>query len=144
MLRVRDNVASNNGGRGIYMRDGDTLVMCVSGSDGDVFPAMFRELGLGPLIGKRTWGGVVGISGTGPMIDGGEVSVPQFGSVSVDGEWIIEGHGVDPDIVVENDPKSVLAGRDPQLERGVAEVLKKIQAEPKRMPTRPAPPVKTQ
>ena len=119
------------------------LIDEMSGSDGDVFPAMFRELGLGPLIGKRTWGGVVGIGGTGPMIDGGEVSVPQFGSVSVAGEWIIEGHGVDPDIVVENDPKSVLAGRDPQLERGVAEVLKKIQAEPKRMPTRPAPPVKT-
>ena len=119
------------------------LIDEMSGSDGDIFPAMFRELGLGPLIGKRTWGGVVGIGGTGPMIDGGEVSVPQFGSVSVAGEWIIEGHGVDPDIVVENDPKSVLAGRDPQLERGVAEVLKKIQAEPKRMPTRPAPPVKT-
>jgi tricorn protease len=115
-----------------------------SGSDGDIFPAMFRELGLGPLIGTRTWGGVVGISGTGPLIDGGEVSVPQFGSVSLEGEWIIEGHGVDPDIVVENDLKSILAGRDPQLERGVAEVLKKIQAEPKRMPARPAPPVKTQ
>lgn len=115
-----------------------------SGSDGDIFPYFFREKGLGPLIGTRTWGGVVGISGHGPLIDGGQIFVPEAGSVSVQGEWIIEGHGVDPDIQVENDPKSVLAGRDPQLERGVAEVLKKIQAEPKRMPARPAPPVKTQ
>ncbi|HEX6901539.1 MAG TPA: S41 family peptidase [Thermoanaerobaculia bacterium] len=115
-----------------------------SGSDGDIFPYMFREKGLGPLIGTRTWGGVVGISGRGPLIDGGQIFVPEAGSVSLQGEWIIEGYGVDPDIVVENDPKSVLAGRDPQLERGVAEVLKKIQAEPKRMPARPAPPVKTQ
>jgi tricorn protease len=114
-----------------------------SGSDGDIFPAMFRELGLGPLIGTRTWGGVVGISGHGPLIDGGDIFVPEAGSVSLKGEWIIEGHGVDPDIVVENDVKSVLAGRDPQLERGVAEVLKKIQEDPKAFPKRPADPVKT-
>lgn len=114
-----------------------------SGSDGDVFPAMFRLSGLGPLIGKRTWGGVVGISGGGPLIDGGSVSVPQNGSVSVEGEWIIEGYGVDPDIEVENDPKSVLAGRDPQLERGVEEVMKKIREAPRKMPGRPADPVKT-
>jgi tricorn protease len=114
-----------------------------SSSDGDIFPAMFRLTGLGPLIGKRTWGGVVGIDNTGPLIDGGSISVPSSASASVAGEWIIEGHGVDPDIEVENDPKSVLAGRDPQLERGVAEVLKKIREEPKVMPKRPAPPVKT-
>jgi tricorn protease len=115
-----------------------------SSSDGDIFPAMFREAGLGPLIGKRTWGGVVGISGRGPLIDGGQIFVPESGTGSVKGEWIIEGHGVDPDIVVENDPKSVLAGRDPQLERGVAEVMKKIDAEPRHLPKKPAPPVKTQ
>ena len=115
-----------------------------SGSDGDIFPAMFRQTGLGPLIGKRTWGGVVGIDNTGPLIDGGSVSVPSTGSGSVTGGWIIEGHGVDPDIEVENDPKSVLAGRDLQLERGVEEVLKKMREEPKVLPKRPAPPVKTQ
>lgn len=114
-----------------------------SGSDGDIFPAMFRQTGLGPLIGKRTWGGVVGISGTGPLIDGGQISVPDSGSASVAGEWIIEGHGVDPDIEVENDPVSAIAGRDPQLERGVEEVLKKIREEPLVWPRRPAPPVKT-
>ena len=115
-----------------------------SSSDGDVFPAMFRELGLGPVIGKRSWGGVVGISGHGPLLDGGQVSVPEFASASMQGEWIIEGHGVDPDIEVDNDPKSVLAGRDPQLERAVAEVHKAMRDQPKVWPKRPAPPVKTQ
>jgi tricorn protease len=115
-----------------------------SSSDGDIFPAMFREAGLGPLIGKRSWGGVVGISGHGPLIDGGEIFVPEDGTASVKGEWIIEGHGVDPDIVVENDPKSVLEGRDPQLERAVAEVMKKMDAEPRHLPKKPAGPIKTQ
>ncbi|MFL6232856.1 MAG: S41 family peptidase, partial [Thermoanaerobaculia bacterium] len=115
-----------------------------SGSDGDIFPYMFRQLGLGPLIGTRTWGGVVGINDHGPMIDGGQIFVPEFGSVSLEGQWIIEGHGVDPDIVVENDVKSILDGRDPQLERGVAEVMKRLQEHPKAFPKRPAPPVRTQ
>ena len=115
-----------------------------SSSDGDIFPAMFKQAGLGPLIGKRSWGGVVGISGRGPLIDGGQIFVPEAGSASLEGEWIIEGYGVDPDIVVENDPKSVLAGRDPQLERGVAEVLKKMEAEPRKLPKKPAGPDKTQ
>lgn len=114
-----------------------------SASDGDIFPAMFRQAGLGPLIGKRSWGGVVGITNRGPLIDGGIVNVPEFGFASPDGKWIIEGHGVDPDIVVENDPKSVIEGRDPQLERGVEEVLKLLRQNPKKLPARPAPPVKT-
>ncbi|HWM93724.1 MAG TPA: S41 family peptidase [Thermoanaerobaculia bacterium] len=115
-----------------------------SSSDGDIFPAMFKQAGLGPLIGKRTWGGVVGISGRGPLIDGGQIFVPEAGSASIEGEWIIEGYGVDPDIVVENDPKSVLGGRDPQLERGVAEVMKKMESEPRKLPKKPAGPIKTQ
>src|SRR5512141_1659669 len=84
-----------------------------SASDGDIFPYMFREAGLGPLIGKRSWGGVVGISNRGNLIDGGQVSVPGSAFASKDGQWIIEGYGVDPDIEVDNDPKSVVAGRDP-------------------------------
>jgi len=115
-----------------------------SASDGDIFPAMFRQAGLGPLIGKRSWGGVIGISGRGPLIDGGSVYVPEFGFLSKDGEWSIENHGVDPDIVVENDPKSVIEGRDPQLERGIEEVLKAIKADPRSLPPRPAKyPVRT-
>src|SRR5262249_32543485 len=97
-----------------------------SSSDGDIFPAMFREAALGPLIGKRSWGGVVGINNTGPLIDGGIIFVPTSAFASAKGEWIIEGHGVDPDIEVENEPKAVIAGHDPQLERGVQEIMKKI------------------
>lgn len=114
-----------------------------SASDGDIFPYRFREAGLGPLIGKRSWGGVVGITDHGPLIDGGTVNVPQFGTNAVDGSWVIEGIGVEPDIVVENDPKSVIAGRDPQLERAVEEVLRMMREEPRSLPDRPAPPVKT-
>src|SRR2546421_7257275 len=79
-----------------------------SASDGDIFPAMFREAGLGQLIGKRSWGGVVGISNRGPLIDGGSISVPESGFANTKGEWIIEGYGVDPDIEVENEPKALI------------------------------------
>jgi tricorn protease len=113
-----------------------------SASDGDIFPFMFRKAGLGPLVGKRSWGGVVGITGLGPLLDGGTVFVPISGTNDVDGKWVIEGHGVDPDIVVENDPRSVIAGRDPQLERAVAELVSRMDAEPMRLPSRPPDPVK--
>jgi tricorn protease len=116
------------------------LLNGTSASDGDIFPAMFKQAGLGPLIGVRSWGGVTGITSHGPLIDGGQVNVPEFGFTSVDGKWIIEGHGVDPDIEVQNDPKSVIEGRDPQLERGVQEILKLIQEHPKHLPERPTPP----
>jgi len=113
-----------------------------SASDGDIFPAMFKQAGLGPLIGKRSWGGVTGITSHGPLIDGGQVNVPEFGFTSVDGRWIIEGHGVDPDIEVDNDPKSVIEGRDPQLDRAIQEVLRLMAEHPKHLPARPAPPVR--
>jgi len=115
-----------------------------SSSDGDIFPYMFRQAGLGPLIGKRSWGGVVGISGRGPLIDGGIIYVPESATAGAKGEWVIEGHGVDPDIEVDNDPKSVIAGRDPQLERAIAEVMKQLQAKPATLPSKPAPPIKTE
>jgi len=114
-----------------------------SASDGDIFPAMFREAGLGPLIGKRSWGGVVGISNRGTLIDGGSVFVPEFGFVSAKGEWVIEGYGVDPDIEVENDPKAVIEGKDPQLERAVTEVMNRLKAQPTGLPARAPSPVKT-
>jgi tricorn protease len=114
-----------------------------SASDGDIFPYMFRAAGLGPLVGKRSWGGVVGISNRGGLIDGGGVSVPESALANLKGEWIIEGYGVDPDIEIDNDPRSVIAGRDPQLEKAVEEVMKKISANPKKLPNRPAAPVKT-
>jgi tricorn protease len=113
-----------------------------SASDGDIFPSMFREAGLGPLIGKRSWGGVVGITNRGPLIDGGAVNVPEFGLANKNGEWIIEGYGVDPDIEVDNDPQSVIAGKDPQLERAITEIMARLKA-PVKLPPKPAPPVKT-
>jgi tricorn protease len=113
-----------------------------SSSDGDIFPYMFREAGLGPLIGRRSWGGGVGISNTGPLIDGGTIFTPLSGLANTKGEWVIEGHGVDPDIDVENDPKSVLAGKDPQLERAVAEVMKQLAGRTVKLPPMPAGPVK--
>lgn len=113
-----------------------------SASDGDIFPAMFREAGLGPLIGKRSWGGVVGISNRGVLIDGGGISVPESGFANAKGEFIIEGYGVDPDIEVDNDPKSEIEGRDPQLERGIAEIMNRLK-QPVRLPNKPSGPVKT-
>jgi tricorn protease len=113
-----------------------------SASDGDIFPYMFRKAGLGPLIGKRSWGGVVGIGPRGPLIDGGQIFVPGSGLTDENGNWVIEGYGVDPDIEVDNDPKSEIEGRDPQLERGIAEVMARLKT-PVKLPAKPAGPVKT-
>ena len=119
------------------------LVSENSASDGDIFAARFKQSGLGPLIGKRSWGGVIGITSHGPLVDGGDVRVPEFATNAIDGSWIIEGHGVDPDIVVENDPASLLEGRDPQLERAIEEVFRRVREDPRPLPTRPPDPVRT-
>jgi len=113
-----------------------------SASDGDIFPYMFRKAGLGPLIGRRTWGGVVGITGRGPLIDGGQVFVPEFATASVEGQYVIEGHGVDPDIEVENDPREVIGGKDAQLDRAIAEVTKALATHAHTLPPRPPDPNK--
>jgi len=93
-----------------------------SGSGGDAFPDYFRRKGLGPLIGTRTWGGLIGISGTPPLIDGGNVTAPSFRMYNPDGTWFKEGHGVDPDIPVDENLGSMARGVDPQLERAIAEI----------------------
>ncbi len=108
-----------------------------SGSGGDAFPLFFRERGLGPLIGTRTWGGLIGISGVPQLIDGGMVTVPTFGIYSTNGTWIVEGHGIDPDIEVVDDPSRMVDGGDPQLDRAVQVVLEEIEKNP---PSRPKPP----
>ncbi len=101
------------------------LVNGYSASDGDLFPYSFRKHNLGLIIGKRTWGGVVGIRGSLPFIDGGSLTKPEFASYSADGsKWIIEGHGVDPDIVVDNNPAKEFLGEDQQLNRAIEEVMK--------------------
>ena len=101
-----------------------------SGSGGDCFPYYFKKAGLGPLIGTRTWGGLIGITGAPALVDGGGVTVPAFGIYDLNGNWIIEGEGVSPDIEVVDDPAEFAQGRDPQLERAIAEVLKDLRAHP--------------
>ena len=115
------------------------LINKYSASDGDLFPWGFRALGLGKLIGTRTWGGIVGISGSLPFIDGTDLRVPVSTSVDVKtGEWIIENYGVDPDIHVDNDPIKEWNGEDEQLDRAIEEVMKEL-ANRKPLPDVPAP-----
>jgi tricorn protease len=111
-----------------------------SGSGGDCFPWLFRKNGLGPVIGQRTWGGLIGITGAPPLIDGGHVTVPTFSIYDTAGEWIIEGHGVEPDITVVDDPAELAKGIDPQLERAIEEVKKSLEAKPVKVPKKPAYP----
>ncbi|MDR1524104.1 MAG: PDZ domain-containing protein [Tannerella sp.] len=114
------------------------LINKYSASDGDLFPWGFRALGLGKLIGTRTWGGIVGISGSLPFVDGTDIRVPFFTSYSMDGEWIIENHGVDPDIQIDNDPVKEWNGEDQQLDRAIEEVMKELKNR-KPLPKTPAP-----
>ena len=114
-----------------------------SGSGGDCFPLFFKQAGAGPLIGTRTWGGLIGMSGTPTLVDGGYVTVPTFGIYSTDGKWIVEGHGVDPDIEVVDDPAKMIDGGDPQLERAIQEVMKSLAAHPPRRPAKPVYPIRS-
>ncbi len=114
------------------------LINHYSASDGDIFPYYFRKYGLGPLIGTRTWGGVRGIVGYRPLVDGGYVTTPQFSLYGMKSEWIIENHGVDPDIKVDETPKLVTEGQDPQIDEAVKYLMKEIKEKPKTIP--PPPP----
>lgn len=108
-----------------------TMAMLIngwSGSGGDAFPDFFRKAGIGPLIGARTWGGLIGISGSPDLIDGGGVTVPTFRMYNPDGTWFKEGHGVDPDIEVKEDPTSLAKGIDTQLQKAIEVVMKGIAA----------------
>jgi len=113
----------------------------VAGSGGDMLPWMFRQLGLGTLVGKRTWGGLVGIMGFPGLLDGGFVTAPNLAIWTTDG-WIIENEGVAPDIEVEQTPAEVIAGRDPQLEKAIEVVMEQLRASPPQEPTRPPYPVR--
>ena len=111
-----------------------------AGSGGDYMPWMFRRHGIGPLIGKRTWGGLVGIGGYPVLIDGGSVTAPHFAFYSPEGEWEVENHGVSPDIEVEMDPKAWRQGRDPQLEKAIEVAMAALQKNPPKKTKRPAYP----
>jgi tricorn protease len=113
------------------------LVNEYSGSGGDYMPYMFRRAGVGPLIGKRTWGGLVGIGGYPQLIDGGSVTAPHFAFYTPEGKWEIENRGVAPDIEIEFDPKAWREGRDIQLEKAVEILLAELKKSPPKQPKRP-------
>jgi tricorn protease len=107
-------------------------------SDGDIFTYYFKKYKLGPVIGMRTWGGVRGIRGYVPLMDGGYITRPEFSVYGLDSQWVIENHGVEPDIVVDNRPDLVMKGQDPQLQKAIDVVMKEIKEHPKKLPPRPA------
>ena len=102
------------------------LIDHYSASDGDLFPYQFKKLKLGTVIGTRSWGGVVGIRGSLPFIDGGTLHKPEFGHFGTNGKWIIEGYGVDPDIVIDNDPALEYEGVDQQLDKAIEVILEQL------------------
>jgi len=114
----------------------------MAGSGGDLMPYMFKRRKIGTLVGKRTWGGLVHTADTPTFIDGGSMIAPRGGFFARDGRWAVENEGVAPDVDVENWPKDVIAGRDPQLERAVQEAMRLLKEHPvERLPKEPPPPV---
>jgi tricorn protease len=120
------------------------LINGQASSGGDAFPYYFRRLGLGPLIGEKTWGGLVGISGNPAFVDGGSLSVPRFAFVDAEGEWAVEGEGVapDPGFEVLDRPEEIAAGREPIIERAVAYLLQQLENPQYERPGRPAGPIR--
>ncbi len=106
-------------------------------SDGDIFSYYFKKYKLGPLIGTRTWGGVRGIRGYVPLMDGGYVTRPEFSVYGLKSEWVVENRGVEPDIEVDNRPDLVMAGHDPQIEKAIELVMQEIMEHPMKLPPRP-------
>jgi tricorn protease len=113
-----------------------------AGSGGDLLPYLFRFRGVGPLVGTRTWGGLVGTWDTPVLLDGGRFVAPRGGFIDVNGEWAVEAEGVAPDIEVMNTPREVADGRDPQLEAAVEEALRLLRTEAVELLPEPAPPVR--
>ncbi len=113
-----------------------------AGSGGDLLPYLFNKMKIGPLVGTKTWGGLVGTWDTPPFVDGGRMVAPRGGFYDVKGEWAVEGVGISPDIEVQQTPADVVRGRDPQLERAVEEALKLMKTQAIDIKPEPAPPVK--
>ncbi|MFL5789613.1 MAG: PDZ domain-containing protein [Flavisolibacter sp.] len=113
-----------------------------AGSGGDMLPYMFRKTGIGPLVGTRTWGGLVGIWDTPLLMDGGFMTAPRGGFFDTNGNWAVEGQGIEPDIEVFMDPKQVIEGKDPQLERAVKEAMNLMPAQGIELKKEPPPPIR--
>jgi tricorn protease len=138
---------SRNGAR--YMRPGSAfygyqIALCngATGSDGETFSEGFKRLKLGPLVGKRTWGGWVGIRGDKGLIDKGYLTEPEFTGWGIESHWLIEGPGVSPDVEVENHPKAMMENKDEQLDYAIDYLLNKLKEDPKEWPPMPAFPIK--
>ncbi len=109
-------------------------------SDGDIFPFMFQQYKLGPTMGMRSWGGVIGIEGFNRLVDGGYFTIPGFGMYDLDGNWVVENHGVEPDIELENLPGRLVEGYDDQLDAAIQHILKLQQEKPLTLPEVNGPP----
>jgi len=144
LVNIRRNGTPAANPSGMLLGPKVTLMNEYSASDGDLFPYRFREHGLGKLVGKRSWGGVVGISGSLPFTDGGSLNKPEFAPYAKDGKnWVIEGHGVDPDIVVDNDPTREFKGEDQQLDKAIEVILEELKTKTQTLPPPPAWPDKS-
>lgn len=144
LMRMARNTVQSPGRIAMHVGPKACLIDHYSASDGDLFPYQFRELNIGKLIGTRTWGGVVGIRGSLPFIDGASLNKPEFAHYDAEGKnWIIEGHGVDPDIMIDNDPSKEYEGIDEQLNKGVEVLLEELKNYPSNLPQIPAFPDKS-
>jgi tricorn protease len=119
------------------------LVDAWTASDGEAFAEGFRRLGLGKILGTRTWGGEIWLTSSNVLVDRGIVTAAEFGVYGPEGEWLIEGHGVEPDIVVDNLPHATFRGRDAQLEAAVRHLLQRMVEDPREVPEAPPYPDKS-
>ncbi len=144
MITIARNTKPNVDPSGTHIGPKVLLLDEYSASDGDIFPYRFRQAKLGKLIGKRSWSGVVGIRGTLPLVDGGYLNKPEFSRYDVEGKkWIIEGYGVQPDIVVDNDPALEYEGIDQQLEKAIEIILEELDKNPPKLAPPPPYPDKS-
>ncbi len=118
------------------------IVNEMAGSGGDYLPYMFKKKEIGPVVGTKTWGGLVGIWDVPPLVDGGRITAPRGGFFNTDGEWDVENKGVAPDIRVEQDPKQVAEGGDPQLEKAIEVALELLEEEAPELLSQPDDPVR--
>ena len=143
LIDIARNTATSYNPGGMHVGPKVCLLNEFSASDGDIFPYRFKHYKLGKLIGKRSWGGVVGIRGTNPFVDGGFLNKPEFSRYDIEGkEWVMEGYGVDPDIYVDNDPALEYEGIDQQLNKAIEVALEELEKNPVVKPVPPPYPIK--
>jgi tricorn protease len=144
MIDVARNAAINLDPGAMILGPKVLLIDEFSASDGDIVAYRFKKYKLGTVIGKRTWGGVVGIRGSLPLLDGGFLNRPEFSRYDIEGkEWIMEGKGVEPDIYVDNDPAREYAGTDDQLNKAIEVIKEELKKNPVKLPPPPPYPDKS-